>query len=325
MAIPDSSCRFSIEYDPRLVEDAVLLRLEGHSEEQEFRGARNRIYEVVNEEEREERFRESHARWFVRLQLGRPIAEALQEQPPLLRQARRCCVLPASSQYEEGADLHDWRGAVAQEGPLPTVILIRLKPSRLLDPVSLQPWLRHELAHVADMLDPAFEYERQLPSPAAGPALANLLRDRYRVLWDTWIDGRLVRRGWLPETVRDQRFAEFMAAFPMIGPQAAERFQQLFDSVSQTHHALMAFARNPGGETSPLDEARPHARICPLCRFPTFHLLDGAADPTAITQQEIVADFPDWQPSDGLCEQCAELYRTRSQSRSAEAALPGIR
>lgn len=321
---PDFQTRFYLEYDPRLVEEAVLLSLAGHPEEARFRRERDRVYELTNEEEREARFREFHGDWFVRLQLGRPIVEALEEHPGLMQQARRCCVLSAISTVEEGADLHDWLGAAPAEGQRPTVILIKLKPPRLLDPAGLRAWLRHELLHVADMLDPSFGYERWVPSSELGPAYANLLRDRYRMLWDTWIDGRLHRRGWLPEGVREKRLAEFVATFPMLGPQAAEKFQQLFESDSQTHVSLMAFVQNPAGQGGPLAGSLPHARICPLCRFPGFELICGAADLTPETLGEIRVDFPDWQPEQGLCSQCAELYRTRNQSRAAKAELPRI-
>jgi hypothetical protein len=61
--------------------------------------------------------------------------------------------------------------------------------------VQVRVLLRHELMHVADMLDPAFGYERSLPTSDDGPSADNIVRDRYRVLWDVTIDGRLARAG----------------------------------------------------------------------------------------------------------------------------------
>lgn len=320
----DAPTRFYVKYDPRLVEEAVLSSLAGHAEEARFRRERDRIYELTNEENRETRFRELHSRWFARLRLGRSIIEALEEQEGLLRQVRRCYVMSAVSSPEEGADLHDWLGVARAEDAQPAVILIRISVRRLLATSDLRPWLRHELMHVADMLDPGFGYERWVPSSELGPAYGNLLRDRYRVMWDVWIDGRLHRRGWLPDEAREKRLAEFMATFRMLGSQAAEEFQRLFESKVQTHGGLMALAQTPSGQEAPTSECVSQARICSLCRFPSFRLLSGITHLSEETLGEIRADFPNWQPEQGLCGQCADLYRTRSQSRAAEAMLPRI-
>ena len=320
----DSVRQFRVEYDPRLVEEAVLLRMDDDPEEPKFRRVRDRIYELPEGEERERRFQKFHAECFERLQLGRPVTESLDEQPVLLQSIRRCGVLLARTTQDEGADMHGLRSA-KPEDPLPyKVAMIRMKPARLSDASGTRSWLRHELMHIVDMLDPRFGYDPQLPSCEAGPAFTNLLRDRYRVLWDTWIDGRLSRRGWLPEGVREKRFEEFMTIFSAGGPDAEEEFQQIFDSDSQTHAGLMAFALHPGIQFPSARAGRTLPQPCPLCRFPNFHLLFGEAELPAETQAEIRADFPAWQPEHGLCRQCADLYQAREMSRAAEAVLPRI-
>ena len=324
MTPPRSARRFLVEYDPRLVEDAVLLRTRGDREEYEFRRDRDRIYLLPEDEGREQRFQQFHAAWFVRLHLGGGISSALEEQPILLQQARRCCVFPARSRSEEGADLHRWRAAKPGESGPETTILIRVTPTRLLEPSSLLSWLRHELLHVADMLEPTFGYEPRWPANDAGPVAINLLRERYRVLWDTWIDGRLSRRGWLPVGGREKRLEEFLAIFSALGPEAQQKFDEIFQSDFQTHALLTALALHPG---VPTDPARPSGRRpqpCPLCRFPTYQILDGATEVPAETLLQVKADFPDWQPGAGLCRQCADLYQAREISRAAEALLPRI-
>jgi hypothetical protein len=297
----------SIEFEPRLIEEAVFLHLRGRHQEGEFYRSRDRLYLLPEGEEREKKFQQLHAEWFGRLQLGRPLQEALAEQPLLGERARRCCVLTARSGQDEGADWRQWRAA----GPAEGVILIRLKVTRLLDAQGLQPWLRHELMHVADMLDPAFGYSPEWPEDMPDPAAKNLLRKRYRVLWDAWIDGRLERRGWLPEGGRARRLEEFVAAFPHLGP---ERFAALFDAATQTHAGLLEMAINAGGSGGPAPGPRP----CPLCRFPTYELQTGETELASL----IGGDFPRWRPEHGLCRQCADLYRAREMSRSAAAMLP---
>lgn len=313
-----------VEYGPALVEEAVLSGVRGFREEFDFRRSRNRIYTLPEGEERERRFQEFHSVWFVRMRLGCPITAALEEQPILLQQAGRCCIFPARSALEEGADLHQW-SAGKLEGIRPEkTILIRMKPARLLEPSSLQSWLRHELMHVADMLDPAFGYDPQCPDNDAGAVAMNLLRERYRVLWDTWIDGRLFRRGWLPQGGREKRREEFLATFSAVDLNAAEKFEEIFLSDAQTHAGLIAFAENSGIRSDPARFSRGKHQPCPLCRFPTYQLLDGTTELLAETLLLIKADFPTWRPEHGLCLQCADLYRAMEMSRSAEALLPRI-
>src|SRR3972149_1455883 len=112
---------------------------------------------------------------------------------------------------------------------------IRLDPHRLLDEEGLLAFLRHELFHIADMLDAAFGYEPRLPRGETGPTHERLLQDRYRVLWDIYIDGRLVHRNWAPSSVRDRRLEEFIRTFPMLADRVEEAFSRFFDSTPLTH------------------------------------------------------------------------------------------
>lgn len=324
MSTHSSSDRFYTEYDSRLVEEAVLLRSAGHPEENQFRRARNRIYEIADSEECEKRFHGFHADWFHRFNLGHPITAALEEQVSLVRDTRCCCVIFAPSAQDEGADLHEARDSCPADHEAKRMILLKLKPNTLLDTSNLQTFLRHEFMHIADILDPQFGYEPLLPKSEFGPAYESLVRERYRVLWDTRIDGRLLRRGWATEGIREKRLAEFAATFSIRDREAEEEFRQFFDSESQTHAGLMAFALNPGTKTDRSLGGKPQARPCPLCRFPSFSIIEGAAGLSTEARDEIAVDSPDWRPEQGLCYQCADLYRARRLSRSAEATLPRI-
>ena len=319
-----STDRFYTEYDSRLVEEAVLLHAAAHPEEYQFRRVRNRIYEPAENEEREKHFREFHAGWFQRFNLGGPITAALEEQPFLIRDTRCCCVVFASSAQDEGADLHEARDSCPADHQATRMILLKLKPNTLLDPSSLQTFLRHEFMHIADILDPQFGYTPVLPKSEFGPAHEGLVRERYRILWDARIDGRLFRRGWAPAGIREKRLAEFAATFSIRDREAEEKFRPFFDSDSQTHSELMAFAVNPGTKIDRSLGGKSQARPCPLCRFPSFSIIEGAVGLSTEARDEITVDFPEWLPEQGLCCQCADLYRARHMSRSAEATLPRI-
>jgi len=178
--------------------------------------------------------------------------------------------------------------------------------------------------HVADMLDPAFAYSPVWPARQPDPAAINMQRERYRVLWDTWIDGRLARRGALPPGSRERRLAEFTAAFPVCAD-AARRFEEIFDAETQTHAALLEMALNPGAQAAGETAGPARSVPCPLCRFPTFELDPGGVEMAADVISMVRADFPAWQPEHGLCRQCADLYQAREMSSAEAALLPGIR
>lgn len=313
MIFRSSSQSFYTEFEAVLIEEALLLRFDAHPEERIFRSERNPIYELADAEQREKRFRDLHAQWFVRLGLGRPILEALSEYPSILRAVRSCRVSATVGAEPETADLHDLYDSRGQEEGPHTVVLLRIRPARLLEAAGLRAWLSHELMHIADMVDPDFGYQRAFPPAEGGPAYANRVRERYRILWDTWIDGRLFRRTKLGEPAREQRREEFLRAFARRGTDAESEFSRLFASERETHAGLLTLASEPGEPLAlPAENDRPaSARICPLCRFPCFDWLDGSSQPVLGLEGDIRSDFPNWHPSDGLCQQCADLYRAR--------------
>ena len=227
---------------PDLVEEAVLLaeRTMSTTERQTFRRERNPLYEIADGDLREERFRVFHARWFARLGLHRPIEEAVAGAAGLSARVAEGRVLRAVTRQDEGADLVDQVSGSA----IVRVLVIRLRPAALLEPAAVRAMLGHELLHVHDMLDPAFRYERSLRVDA-GPLTETVLRDRYRVLWDATIDGRLTRAGAVGDVVRSARWREFEAVFPMLGGGARAAFDAWFDRDRPTHDDLLAFARRP--------------------------------------------------------------------------------
>jgi hypothetical protein len=113
----------------------------------------------------------------------------------------------------------------------------------LQDQEALVTLLRREILHVLDMLDPAFGYIPEVSSGESDPALMTLLRERYRVVWDATIDGRLCREGLLGTGVRAARLAEFTSAFPALMEGAQTAFAEWFDGRQPRHAAIVAFIR----------------------------------------------------------------------------------
>lgn len=236
---------FNVAYDAVLVEESVLLaeRRLSVADAGTFRAERDRIYDTDDPDEREARFEELHGRLFLQLGLDRPLHEVLADRPELLLRSRACRVMPAVCRSEEAADL---RAQVDAPGGTPTIV-IRLRPQSLLDQERLRTLLRRELLHVADMLDPTFGYVPELPGLETDPALVNLLRERYRVVWDATVDGRLCRDGLLETRARAARLAEFRTTFPMLRDRADITFGSWFDEPRPSHAAIVAFIQEPLG------------------------------------------------------------------------------
>lgn len=299
-----------LAYAPDLVEEAVLLaeRTAPAADARAFRRERDRLYALADGDAREARFRSLHLQWFVRLGLHRGVEEIVSGGPDLADRVGDGRVLRALARSEEGADLID--RVVPGSAELHPLLVLRLRPALLLEPEGLRALLRHELMHVGDMLDPVFGYQRTLPPSDDGPSGDNIVRDRYRVLWDVTIDGRLARAGLGSDRVRAARRQEFTVTFSMLGERRGAAFDDWFDRIRPTHAALSAFAQAPNGAdgTNPVDAGR-----CPLCRFPVASLDQHPGRLPADAVAAIRGDYPMWSIEQGLCSQCLDLYEARHE------------
>lgn len=311
----------AIHYDPRLVEEAVFHLQRDNFVRNDLDEQRKRIYEVPDPDHRESQFLELNRAWFNRLGLGEGVEAALREQPLITAHVGKCFIVCAAQAKEEGAELFVVEDA-RHDHPRRTLRLL-LRPALLLNSASLESFLRHELFHIADMLDAAFGYQPTLPQAEGGPTYDTLITSRYRVLWDATINGRMLRRGWCDASVREQQFSEFVNAFPMLRDGLKELFSRFFDSEQPKHADLACFAFDPRKASGHLRQEAGPGTHCPLCKFPThayepepYHL--GAEVLAAVKE-----DFPNWTASLGLCVQCADLYRGRQMSVDALRLLPG--
>jgi hypothetical protein len=309
-----------VDYEPALVEEAVFRCVAGGVRTAAaYHAAREEAYAVADPEAREAAFRRLHSDWFTRLDLGAPLSRALAELPVLAEHVDRCIVRWARSPSEEGADLLVNAAAPNRSPGRPSggVIVVGLRPDLMRERGPLLHFLRHELLHVADMLDPSFGYESALPPAEGGPTHDRLLMERYRALWAATIDGRLVRRGQAPEGARERRRRDFVRTFGVPGAVAGRLLRRFFDGQPHTHAELVAAARDPARAAGSTGAPR-----CPVCGFCSPATASVAASLSPAVAARVQADFPRWRPQDGLCAQCAELYRARELSRAALQALP---
>lgn len=283
----------AIRLEPELVEAVITAELEQNETvgdgglSREFHSLANPLYERVPPEERERAFDRIYMQYFERLGFLGLLSATWAEFPDLDLSARGLLVLKAKGKHEEGA-------VIGKDGES---VCLRILPYRFSNRRRLIAFLRHELLHAADMLNPAWGYH--LGSHSDREA------DRYRALWCASIDSRLALRGQEPLLSRQAHSGDLDKQFGSL-PEAkrAVLFDAVWKAEPLTSPEIMAIT-SEAEALSPRLGRRPGAR-CPLCGFPTHSWATGIEPAVAAV---IRMDFPDWQLEDGSCGRCVERYR----------------
>ncbi len=309
---------YRIEYQPQLVEEAVLRAIAGHAAERDFRKERDRVYMLSDEDERENAFQGLHQAWYERLELDQPLGLVLAHWPIITRKTCRCIVLKAPQKKQIGAELfvsHPKNDhGVAPEHRSVTV---QLTPELAANTEPCLHFLRHEFLHIVDMLDPVFGYQPSLPASELGPTYDRLLQQRYRILWDVSVGGRLQQQGLLPGPAGEQYWTVFGQAFDGPSPALEEAFSFFFETPQPRHEDLVSFALAP--EKWFKTQTVKSKGLCPLCHFPSCDLKHAATTLPPHVLQAIKEERPDWKPDDPVCQQCMHLF----EARAGEKPAPG--
>jgi hypothetical protein len=272
-----------LTYDSEWIEGIVFLASRRMPAPLRARYERQRV-RAYDAADRDAAFFALHLKWFRELALEQRLLDAVKKFPLIQHNAATLLVRKAVTRKDEGAELF--------VRPDAKNVALAMRCERWFEP-DFDSWLAHELTHISDMLDPAFAYEPEIRLPDAPPAELELLRERYRVLWDVTIDGRLNQN-------KPVRLAEFQKVMP--GSDAFERLWKRRPShpelVALAKSVLVRAERTPGAP-------------CPLCKFPTFA---WAENPPV---EAIRRDFPAWLPEHGCCARCAELYSMQPQPQPA--------
>jgi hypothetical protein len=310
-------------YDEDFVEAAVLLCAGGRCRSisslqiSRFNREREKLYDILDPDDRNAAFFKLHLGWFREWGLEELLTTPLREFPLLSSSLSLLAFRKARGKDDDGAELY-----INEAGTRTGVLAMR--PDRLAREPELLLFLRHELAHLNDMVDPAFGYRPELPGLGASLGSQRLARERYRLLWDVSIDGRLSRDGRQTVATKDQRWLAFVTAFPFwTEPRQQEIFESLWTDSSPSHRRLEELVCDPRQLRSSLS---PQAGAsCPLCGFPTF----AWADTASLGDRTVAAirlEFPGWTPGQGVCARCSAIYRHHqkvlaSVGRSEDARL----
>ena len=300
-----------LRYDEDFIEAAIFLCASGRRKGvpslqiARFQREREKLYGILDPDERNTAFFKLHLDWFREWGLEQPLTDSLKEYPLVREQLGVFAVRKTAGKNDEGAELY-----VNESGQRTGLLALRME--RLTDDSAFRSYLRHEFTHLHDMLNPAFGYSPELDLPGLNAAQKRLARERYRLLWDITIDGRLAAGGHAPMATREQHAAAFACGYSFWSEQMqAEVFDSLWQDGSPRHVDLLALIADPRG----LREAQSAApgAVCPLCAFSSFHWANTAALPEDITRR-IVTEFPGWSRDQGLCGRCLEAYEVGART-----------
>lgn len=150
-----------IQYDPKVIEAAVCLAQRDSYIARDLEERRSRIHDEPDAEERERLFLDLYRAWFHRLGLGKPIEKVLGEQATIAALVGSCYIVSATQAEEERAELFVVSNP-ASDDRRRRALRVVIRPESLLQPEAILTFLRHELLHIAEMLDPAVAYEPAL-------------------------------------------------------------------------------------------------------------------------------------------------------------------
>lgn len=232
----------SIEYELSLVETAVFLAIRGDEElARAYHRAIDPLYEMEDPEQRQRAFEPLFRGFFTSMGLDRVVGGLIAQRPLVGQLVDRCVVREAARKKSESAELfmpesHDESGKC--------VMVIEACPQSLIDSERFVFNMRRELLHVSDMLDERFGYQRDSFS---GPLpFQNLQRDRYRVLWDTYVAGRLDGEGLGSGEEISRLEQAFVRVFAGMNNDAIlTAFREVLRTDSMTHRAMMDWAAEP--------------------------------------------------------------------------------
>jgi hypothetical protein len=289
-------------YDEDLVEGAVLdcARTANPWLVRRFHREREKIYTIADPDQRNAAFFQLHLDWFREWGLESFLRERIAPFANLQAALKALAFRKARSKSEEGGELYV-NGEGERHG------MLALRPERFSNRPSLLPFLNHELMHLNDMVDAAFGYSPDIGDPTQSPSQQRLIRERYRLLWDITIDGRLFLSNRPTIATHEQRWNEFNRAFSFLeDAKRADTFQRLWTSPSAEHLQLVALAKDPRGLGA--RHAPQPGGPCPLCGFPTFEWASQAS--LAPLGAAISSEFPHWCLDRGACKRCVEVYES---------------
>jgi len=294
-----------IYFDSDFVEEAAFLTIKAKGDHEEwvkkFDRIREEIYnQDISGEEKDKLFKNFSEACFLELGLHHVFEKVYAEFPLFLNSNLEIFVKRIWNKNKEDSDLY-------VHGNLKRVVLT-LQANRILSLASLEAFLRHQLMRISDILDSNFAYSPTVELGGKNEIEDNLIRDRFRILWDMYIDARLHRKNLstiIPEEGRKKIFEKVFSFLPSVDQEGL--YQKITKGSIYTQADLLKFACHER-QTNVLDKGGVR---CPLCDFVCYDLKKEWLKEDLFLIDEIQKDYPIWEPSIGLCVQCLDMYRSK--------------
>lgn len=301
------------EYDPRLIELAVFHRIRVEPVlEPAVHAVLDPLYLLPAGTARDTKFHQAHAEMFQQLGLNRFVEDLLAEQRIVAGKVDRCLVRQAARARQESIELYQ-----RDDDPCTArTVLVQLTPEHLADPEDCRDEMRRELQHVADMLDESFQY-RAADLVGQSPQ-DNLVRDRYHVIWNIYVESRLASTGRISGGRKTALKSGFLRSFGGRFDPPVAAFEALWSLEKLDHPALLAMAQDPRGlpgweqgrgSGDNLQESL--GSPCTLCGFSTFDWFDLRSDAGRRLVRILLERREGWNAESGVCRQCAEACLAR--------------
>ena len=293
-----------INFDPTFIEEAVFLLMKTKQEDKLYRcfcNEKDKIYQQdLSRDERDAAFKLFYEKYFASLGLADFFKNIFQDFALLYKPEVQVVVKRVWHRKNEEAELY--------VQPQQKTVYLGILARRILDLAFLESFLRHELTRISDMLSFNFQYS---PHPLLGGKNEienNLIRERFRLLWDFYIDARLRGKGFKTlKSYADQR-EEFDRKFFFLTPSERE---PVLGQIQNCESLMQMDLLNWAGDPRSLKVLGEGGLRCPLCDFTSFDPVEHwGADRFAVVN-EIRKDYPLWDPKQGVCPQCFDLYGLR--------------
>lgn len=290
-----------INFDPTFIEEAVFLLMrikQGDKLYKDFYNEKEEIYQKdISGDECDQAFKLFYEKYFCCLGLEDFFKNICKDFSHLYKPEIRVVVKRVWDKKQEEAELY----VQPQQKTVYLGILVR----RILDLNFLESFLRHELTRISDMLSFDFQY---FPHPVFGGKNEienNLVRDRFRLLWDFYIDARLREKGFKTSKSDEEQKEEFERKFFFLTP--LEREQILY-KIQGCESLRQLDLLNWAGDPRSIKVLGEGGLRCPLCDFTSFDPIKHWDIETLPVVDAIKKDYPYWDASQGICPQCFDLY-----------------
>lgn len=313
--------KMEIEYDPSLVGEIINLEIERRDSEnndnqlfEEYQKMKEPIYDIEDEDDREDAFEEADREFFDKLSMGGGMEEVLEDFPTLQEQIGFLEIRRAVTREEEEGNISNRELETGKKAAI-----IRFRPDCFMQPEAFKKVIRHECMHLADILNEDFDYNTKRFAP--NPSEESFIRDRYRIMWDMYIGSRFEKEGREEEADKSGCYKEFEALYLKVpADQRKAIFEKVWEMENLTHPGILELAKDPykllqlTGEAKEEDKGKMvlPGTACPLCKFPSYEIITDISEEA---KEKIIEEFPNWDAG-WACERCLDLYNLKPMNRA---------